>query len=205
MSEKWFFAHGGDRIGPYTAQEMRVRALSGEIQPTDTVWKEGIEKGVLATKVKHLFDNSPPIASHVEVGDLAPANIPDHLSSPPEGSSLSPLQETDTNDAVDEPQVEPTLVGGTETRESTNVEAIQQKPILSPPAPKKERLKRAVPIRGVSIVSQDGKTVKFRKKCIDCGHQDSSWSNMIIRTGSMRVAYFCPKCKKRREVEMLGC
>ncbi len=54
------------------------------------------------------------------------------------------------------------------------------------------------------IVGQDGTTVKFRKKCTTCNHEDRSWQTIPIPRGTIRVAFYCPKCRKQRQVEIHG-
>jgi GYF domain 2 len=71
-----------------------------------------------------------------------------------------------------------------------------------PPSP--VRRGTAVSGAGVIIVGQDGITVKYRKKCTTCGHEDTSWSTMKIMSGSTRVSFFCPKCRKNRAGEIRG-
>jgi hypothetical protein len=63
---------------------------------------------------------------------------------------------------------------------------------------------RAVAGKGVLIVAQDGTTVKFRKKCTTCGHEDSSWKTIPIPRGTVQVAFYCPKCRKQRQVQIHG-
>jgi GYF domain 2 len=63
---------------------------------------------------------------------------------------------------------------------------------------------RAVAGKGVVLIAQDGSTVKYRGKCGTCGREDSSWKSIPIPRGSTRVGFFCPKCRKRREGEILG-
>ena len=48
-------ARDGCRLGPFSGRELRDLAVCGLLLPTDTVWKAGIEKGVAAALVKHLF------------------------------------------------------------------------------------------------------------------------------------------------------
>jgi hypothetical protein len=55
MANHWYFQWNDNRLGPFTTAELRELARLGRLQPTDMVWKEGIEKGALATKVKGLF------------------------------------------------------------------------------------------------------------------------------------------------------
>src|SRR5205085_9306972 len=73
-----------------------------------------------------------------------------------------------------------------------------------PKAPVKEREKRVVSIKGGVICSQDGKHVQFRGKCTKCGYEAQGRSTMPIRQGPMKVNFFCRKCRKGRQVEMMG-
>src|SRR5262249_33888957 len=70
-----------------------------------------------------------------------------------------------------------------------------------PPNPKTAR---AVPGKGVVIIGQDGATVKFRMKCTTCGREDTSWKSISIPRGTARAAFFCSKCRKKRDVEIHG-
>src|SRR5581483_8936101 len=61
---------------------------------------------------------------------------------------------------------------------------------LVPAAPHKpsdahERPKRVTTIRGGTLCGQDGTTVRFKKKCEKCGHEDQTRSSAAIRVGSM--------------------
>jgi hypothetical protein len=58
--------------------------------------------------------------------------------------------------------------------------------------------------KGALIVGQDGTTVKFRKKCTTCGYEDGTRNLLKITNGVTRVGFYCPKCHKRREVEVQG-
>jgi hypothetical protein len=59
MADKWYFAKGETKLGPYSSAQLKELADNGKILPSDTVWKEGIEKGVPAAKVKYLFSVPP--------------------------------------------------------------------------------------------------------------------------------------------------
>ena len=63
---------------------------------------------------------------------------------------------------------------------------------------------RAVAGKGVTIIGQDGKTVKFRMKCTTCGKEDSSWKSLAIPHGVLRTGFYCAKCRKRRDAEVYG-
>ena len=56
MADTWYYAHADFvRIGPFSGQELRNLADAGSILRTDTVFKTGVEQGMSAAKVKHLF------------------------------------------------------------------------------------------------------------------------------------------------------
>lgn len=77
-------------------------------------------------------------------------------------------------------------------------------PPVSPyPVPEKKK-GRAVAGKGAVLIGQDGSTVKFRMKCPDCKHEDSSWKTTAIPRGSYRTSFYCPKCRKKRDAEILG-
>ncbi len=72
------------------------------------------------------------------------------------------------------------------------------------PAAAKPRAKRVVSIKGGVLVSQDGTYVQYRRKCEKCGYTDPGRSNTVIRPGSMKIPFFCRKCRKGRTVEMMA-
>jgi hypothetical protein len=49
MADDWFYAHDIDKLGPFTARQLKDLAATGEILTTDTIWREGV--GTLATKI----------------------------------------------------------------------------------------------------------------------------------------------------------
>lgn len=55
MAQRWYYARGGQKIGPVTSQELRYLAASGALQPTDLVWVEGNDRGKEARSVVGLF------------------------------------------------------------------------------------------------------------------------------------------------------
>jgi hypothetical protein len=75
-----------------------------------------------------------------------------------------------------------------------------------PPAPLPEaaRKRRAIGLKGAVILSQDGVRVQYRKKCSDCGHEDTCRSSMAIGNGITRSHFYCTRCRKNRMVEIHG-
>jgi hypothetical protein len=187
MPDQWFYAHGPERLGPYSSAELLALATAGKIMPTDTVWKAGIEQGVPAAKVKRLFP------APTEAAPPAP------VEAPPPSPALAP---------VAPPPPEPSTAATSPAPPLGRSEPLQ-KDIGPPPSstsvPKPPTRKgRASAGQGAIIVGQDGTMVQYIKKCIKCGHADASKSRMPIKHGITRVGYYCPKCRKLRPVEIQG-
>ena len=181
MADRWFYARADDKIGPFSGPQLRQLAVLGQILPTDTVWKEGIAKGVFAGKVKYLFASTISEVAAVSVSDPVPSvdlpvNVPPDVSPPAVPENL---------------QEQPAVI----------VPVTPKQPSVYQPQAKK---RRAVGVKGADIVNQDGARVQYRKKCTKCGHEDSSRSSMPIPNGTVRAGYFCPKCRKRQPVEIQG-
>jgi len=201
MADRWYYRHDGNTTGPCTARQLRDLAARGGILPTDNVWKEGMGTAVAARKVKNLF----PPAGAPAPERLPPAPAP---AAPPPGAPQAPA-EFRTGAA---PQGPP---AGGDLGDLTSVALVPEAgaepreeapPAHKPPGPQQGDVKkgRVVAARGAVIVAQDGANVKFRKKCVTCGHLDSSWHTMPIKNGVTRAAFFCPKCHKSRGVEIQG-
>ncbi|NBT35743.1 MAG: DUF4339 domain-containing protein [Betaproteobacteria bacterium] len=79
MSEDWYYSTKGTRLGPVAPPELKRLADSGQLLPTDLVWKEGLKNWVAASKVKGLFAipaGPPPLpqggSAAASDGDLRP-------------------------------------------------------------------------------------------------------------------------------------
>jgi hypothetical protein len=55
MGAQWYIAHGGNRIGPFSAAELKLLATSGLLKPADAVWTEGLKDWVEASRFAALF------------------------------------------------------------------------------------------------------------------------------------------------------
>jgi hypothetical protein len=220
MPDQWYYGPRATRLGPFTAQQLKDLAAAGKIQQTDTIWKEGVEQGVPATRVKNLFPASQP---QLQPAVTLPAAVPEPGPALSEkGSSVQdqavPL--APEGEHVASPPLEPQQDGSEPPNTGTADQAPAQDPADSsreaaPAAPEDSTLVpkakapqpkkgRALGGNGAIIVSQDGFTVYFRKKCTKCGYEDLSKSRMPIRSGTTRTGFFCPKCRKLRQVEILG-
>lgn len=90
MNQEWYYAKGGKgRRGPVSANELRSLAGSGQIHPSDLVWKEGMREWAEARKIKALFSDAaimppptagvsatPPSAQTIHSGLISSRTIP---------------------------------------------------------------------------------------------------------------------------------
>ncbi len=177
MLDQFYVGRNDKRFGPFSAAQLKDLADAGRLRPTDTIWREGMAKPVLAGKVKKLFPPPRP-KTHV----LA-AGAPAAPGTTVESAAAETSVETDPVPApAPAPRAEPA-----QSR--------------TPEAPRK---RRALATKGAVLLSQDGTYVQYRKKCVECGHEDNCRTNALITPGSMRNTYFCPKCRKSRVVELQG-
>jgi hypothetical protein len=61
MSENWYIARGEQQLGPFTVFELKEMGMAGKVEPTDSVWKEGMANRVPATRVKGLLATEPVV------------------------------------------------------------------------------------------------------------------------------------------------
>src|SRR5260370_21794448 len=87
MPDQWYYANEQEKLGPFSSAQLKELALIGQLAPTHTVWKEGVERGVLAAKVKNLFavtQSQPLPAEPAQADKPVPAPA---IESPPASSS----------------------------------------------------------------------------------------------------------------------
>src|SRR5262249_4954016 len=147
-----------EEYGPFTAAQLKELGTTGQVRPTDTIWREGMADPLPATKVKGLLP-----------GTEAPAETP-------AGSEAS---EVPASAAAATPAPVPKTVAETAADEKIALQARVQA---------EAKKKRVISAKGAVILSQDGKEVRFRKKCIKCGKEDRSSSKMPIRSGTTRTS-----------------
>jgi hypothetical protein len=197
MAAHWYYGRDNRKIGPFSAVEMKTMASCGRILPDDTVWQEGVERGVPARKVQHLF--SPAAAASAVAEAPPPQPAPPGTEGPEIETSLSAG-----------PALEASAPALSSVSEAGDRDAAPAKLEGKGPVPSSGwvqepvRTGRASPGKGAVIVGQDGSNVKVRKKCTVCGHLDSSWVTMPIRAGTTKLIFYCIKCRKTRDVEVMG-
>jgi hypothetical protein len=59
MGDQWHYTLGGKQGGPVSATELKQMADSGELLPTDLVWKDGMAAWQPASALKGLFRSRP--------------------------------------------------------------------------------------------------------------------------------------------------
>ncbi len=64
---QWYISRGGQRVGPMDGAQLKQMAGSGQLQPTDHVWREGMAEWAPAKQVKGLF----PAAAAASAGQAA--------------------------------------------------------------------------------------------------------------------------------------
>jgi hypothetical protein len=178
MIQQFYYGHEGREHGPCTATQLRELALAGKILISDFIWKEGAAYTTPASSVKNLFSTSAGLA---HTGPAAPA------------------------DALAELPQEQLAVAPAEPTASQQSEAVAEAPAAVPvKTARPARMARALALVGAKITGQDGTTVQFKKICTKCGHEDAARSTMKLRIGVTRLIYYCPKCRKPREVSIQG-
>ena len=168
MANAWYYAHDETKSGPFSGQQLKDLAASGALLPKDTVWKDGVEEGVLASRVKNLFPAPPVEAS------------PDELRTE---ESVAAARPGDSAQAALVPTEKPAV-----RKEAPRTE------------PKPLNRGRAVALSNADIVSQDGTQARYRKKCKECGHVDSACHAITITNKTTKSNFYCPKCRRVREV-----
>ncbi|HVS35781.1 MAG TPA: GYF domain-containing protein [Gemmataceae bacterium] len=220
MIDRLFVARGDNTFGPFSAAQLRRLAATGQIQLTDSIWRHGaMEQAVFAAKVKNLFPAPPVLAAGKAPGAAetpgptpaptaaaVPSSAPVVPSAPPPDPSAAlgrsdeakPVTAAPTNSA---PQDSAAVVSPAEPSATAKAVPREKAP---PPTPELVRKRRAIAVKGAVILSQDGVTVHYRKKCSQCGFEDRCRSVMPIGNGMTRGNFFCTKCRKGREVQIQG-
>lgn len=195
MENVWYYASNDKKKGPYSPRQLKDLANAGTILRTDTVWKGGVEKGVSADRVKNLFAPIAFVAPLTPAMPIAPA-LPmfDNVETP-RLVPLVPFVDMQTTVALAALNSAAAPAPVIEAPASTPKPAAVERPKQPPKG-------RATAVCGAIIVSQDGARAKYRMVCKPCGHQDSSCQSLTITNKTYKRNFFCPKCRKRRDVSI---
>ena len=85
MADQWYYAQQGQRQGPVAEEQLKQLASSGQLKPTDKVWKQGMAAWQAVSQIPGLF---PFVASD------EPPPIPSDPSPPPLPQETTPLPKT---------------------------------------------------------------------------------------------------------------
>ncbi len=181
MTDRWFYAHAGHKLGPFSGRQLHDLSSAGEILRTDTVWKEGVESGVLARRVRNLFSEPAP-ATVLQVASRPqdpPVSAPG--GQPPSARPVDTAAPATEFKPVPGKSIEET---GSAATPPTDVQPIPAKielapegqtpsvPARPPLSCKPARKGRAVAVKGAVIISQDGTCAKYKQKCSVCSHEN---------------------------------
>jgi uncharacterized RDD family membrane protein YckC len=111
MAEEWYVGSNGQQSGPFTLQQLRQMAASGQLSKTDLIWKEGLANWVPCSSAKGLF----PTAADFSPAS-SPRSTPRPTAPPPRGTAPS-----DGGQVVSEVSgaVDPLFTGQTATMTAT--------------------------------------------------------------------------------------
>jgi hypothetical protein len=59
-TQEWHYSRNGNQVGPVTAADLKRLASTGQLSPTDLIWKEGWEDWKPAAGIKGLFNDALP-------------------------------------------------------------------------------------------------------------------------------------------------
>src|ERR1700722_4740889 len=183
MAVKWFFEQDGKSFGPYRSEQLKEMAASGKIHLEDTVWKEGLDKKVAASKVRYLFEAgqrggvAPAGAQVLPAPDLArmpaPRPPPQSPSAPAQAaaaadSSVAGVDPLDFPDNAGLVPLDDAKIPSSYDRAQEEPPAVQPQPKKSPDPRREEpesRKMRVISVKGGVLMGQDGERAKVRKKC----------------------------------------
>jgi hypothetical protein len=66
--EEYYYSREGQRLGPVPGDQLKQLASSGQLQPNDLIWKEGMANWIQAARVKGLFPVAAPQPPEIPVG-----------------------------------------------------------------------------------------------------------------------------------------
>jgi len=80
MADQWYYAKGGQQLGPVSTDELKQKIATGEVAATDNVWKDGMANWLPASTVPELsgggYAPAPQGYAAPQAGYAAPAGAP---------------------------------------------------------------------------------------------------------------------------------
>ncbi len=96
MNENWYLARNKQRMGPFTAQDLRMMVAMGQVHAFDMVLKIGTQKWVPAGSLHWLFPTPCPVRLPAPPSSL-PLAVPNSGSTSANQSPVPPGGATETN------------------------------------------------------------------------------------------------------------
>jgi hypothetical protein len=144
MGNEWFYSRQGNRHGPLTAQQVKSLAASGDIGPSDLLWRPGLAAWARAERFKGLFAERPKQAapsSELPADSVSVAPSANLLGTSPQEVNAGQDSAVETVPALNEAseQAEPTVASAsqteasaTETAATETVEPIAEQEAIAP-------------------------------------------------------------------------
>jgi hypothetical protein len=89
---QWYYSKNNQQQGPVSPEQLKQLAVSGQLQPSDLVWKEGMGQWVEGRKIKGLFPAAPP------ANNLVPPPLPTAPNIPPVPTSATTNAQASSSD-----------------------------------------------------------------------------------------------------------
>jgi hypothetical protein len=70
---EWHYSRGNEQHGPVSSAQLKQLAASGQLLPTDLIWKDGMPGWLAAGKIKGLFDADAGGAAQAQASQAAAA------------------------------------------------------------------------------------------------------------------------------------
>ncbi len=96
-SQEWHYSKNGQALGPVSSAQLKELASTGQLLPSDLIWKEGLAEWKVAGSVKGLFAEPPATVPPPLPQNLANENVPEIPSA---ASNVTNTVKSDLNDIV---------------------------------------------------------------------------------------------------------
>ncbi len=80
---EWYWMKDGQKHGPVDTADLKQLARTGQLQPTDTIWREGLPNWVSASKAKGLYPEPTDMSDLEEFPVMSGHRTGDDVSAPP--------------------------------------------------------------------------------------------------------------------------
>lgn len=92
--KQWFYVCNNNKLGPVSTEDLKELARTGQLLPTDVIWREGLADWLVASKAKGLFEDpvvQPPPLPVQNMSAASPLAMSQQMaSSIDSGTALPP-------------------------------------------------------------------------------------------------------------------